>query len=159
MAIIKKSAPWVEYYRQVNALFDEDPDIRVIYNEEINQLNLYVNNTEKAEALSRLLPTGITFGNVTMEILVTPSNLSNSYKGDLIAAALKGNAAVSRIVTIDDVFANKITYVIFRRGVVQYFDDDLSDYHGVHSTLYENIAREVFEDLEGVFFCTDVVDF
>ena len=33
-----------------------------------------------------------------------------------------------------------ITYVIFKNCVVQFFNDNLNDAHGLISTLYQNIA-------------------
>jgi len=48
--------------------------------------------------------------------------------------------------------------VVFKNCVVQFFNDNLNDAHGVISTLYQNIAAEIFEDanLPGVHYCTDV---
>lgn len=40
--------------------------------------------------------------------------------------------------------------------VVQYFNDDLGDAHGVCSTLYQEIAKDVFGEHEGIFFCTNL---
>ena len=51
------------------------------------------------------------------------------------------------------------TYVVFKNCVVQFFNDNLNDPHGVLSTLYQDIAREVFGDCGmagGVAYCTDV---
>ena len=158
MSIIKKSAPWVEYYRKVNALFEKDPQVNVVYDEEANKLSLYISNSEKADALSQLLPTEMNYGNVTLEIAVVPGNLLRSCKGDLIITAFKDNPIVDKIEVVDNVFTNRIYYVIFNKVVVQYFDDSLDDAYGLRSTLYEDIAREVFENHEGVFFCTNNVD-
>ena len=35
-------------------------------------------------------------------------------------------------------------------------NDDLSDAHGICSTLYQDLAKEVFGESEGIFFCTEV---
>ena len=56
-----------------------------------------------------------------------------------------------------------ITYVIFKNCVVQFFNDNLNDAHGVISTLYQDIAAELFADYlerskRGVHFNTDVED-
>ena len=48
-----------------------------------------------------------------------------------------------------------MTYVVFKKEVVQYFNDSLGDIHGVCSTLMQDIAKDIFEDTEGVYFCTD----
>lgn len=45
--------------------------------------------------------------------------------------------------------------MLFKKEVVQYFTDNLGDYNGYRSTLYENIARDIFGDIVGVFFCTN----
>lgn len=49
-------------------------------------------------------------------------------------------------------------YVVFKNCVVQFFNDNLNDIYGNISTLYQDIAREIFADAEweGVFYCTDV---
>ena len=48
-----------------------------------------------------------------------------------------------------------MTYVVFVKEVVQYFNDDLGDANGVCSTLYQDIAKRLFTSTEGVFFCTN----
>lgn len=52
---------------------------------------------------------------------------------------------------------NSFTYVVFEKEVVQYWNDNLADYNGLTSTLYQDLAKEIFEDanLDGVYFCTD----
>lgn len=59
-----------------------------------------------------------------------------------------------------NVYYIAFTYVVFKNCVVQFFNDNLNDPHGVVSTLYENIADEIFKDIQfpndGVAFCTDI---
>ena len=50
---------------------------------------------------------------------------------------------------------NPFVYVMFKPEVVQYWDDNLGDPHGNISTLAQEIARDVFEDGNGVYFSTD----
>ena len=47
-------------------------------------------------------------------------------------------------------------YVLFKKEVVQYDSDDISDFHGVCSTLYQDLAKEIIGEDEGIYFCTDV---
>ena len=54
MAKIGLSSPWVVYYREVNALFGQDPEIHVVFDEDKNELKLFVDNSSKAEALREL---------------------------------------------------------------------------------------------------------
>ena len=163
MAKIKLSSPWNIYVDEVTQMFKGDPEVHVIYDEEKNKLSLYVDNSTKAEALSRLLPLDKTWGNVTLSIAIIPANHTSTVGNlttneQLCRAAFSGNKALSFIKTITGIFVNNLTYVVFENKVVQFFNDDLSDIYGQCSTLYQNIAADIFEAPEGVFFCTDVPD-
>ena len=50
---------------------------------------------------------------------------------------------------------NVLTYVVFTNKVVQFFNDNLNDIYGNVTTLYQEIASDVFDIESGVFFCTD----
>ena len=53
---LKISPPWITYVNQLSVLFGEDPEITIEYNNDIYRVELFVDNEDKAEALSRLLP-------------------------------------------------------------------------------------------------------
>lgn len=168
MAKLKLSPPWVIFYQQIKALFEKDPDIKIIYDEDEQKISLFVNNANKADALTRLLPIEKNFGVVTLKINVIPSNsegvintLCNQYSNDLATIyqrAFNKNPILDYIKVISGIFTNNLTYIVFKKEVVQYYNDSLSDIHGCCSTLYENLAREVFIEQEGVFFCTNTSD-
>ena len=167
MAKVGLSAPWVLFYHEVEAFFKNDSEVTVIYDEDKNRLNLYVDNAEKADALSRMIPVEKGFGTVTLEIAVIPSNkvresksfFSSSINGDfdLLRAAFKGNNSVANIVKIDT-FTNPFIYVIFKPEVVQYFTDSLNDAYGLCSTLNQEIAKNIFEPVDCVYYCTDKIE-
>lgn len=158
MATLKLSSPWVNFYREIESMFSEDPGVRVVYDEEKNKVYLYVENPNKAEALAQLLPTSKTWGSVTLSIIIVPANEFGTGKIDLIRDAFEGNAALSYIKDIHGIFSNDLHYVVFKNKVVQYFNDDLSDVNGMCSTLYQNIAKDIFGEEEGIYFCTDLPD-
>ena len=117
---------------------------------------LFVDGAEKADALTQLLPTEKSFGSVTVKIKVIPANRLGDQKAQLFQKAFEGNPALSHIDTITDVFSTPINYVVFRKEVVQFFVDDLGAMGGFRSTLYQDIAKHVFGEIPGVFFCTDI---
>ena len=98
------------------------------------------------------------FGNVTVQIVVIPSNnLLQSSPDDLFRRAFYYNDAVTSVEITKDIPGFPcLTYVIFAKEVVQYFTDNLGDYYGITSTLYQDIAKDIFVNTEGVYFCTDV---
>ena len=156
MAVLKLTSPWVTYYRELNELFKQDEEIKIIYDEENNVVKLFVNNAEKAEAISSLLPVEKSFGNVTLTISVIPPNGLLKAKAVDYEKAFEGNPIVSYIKTISLYMTNDLTYIVFKNKVVQYFNDDLGDINGVCSTLYQDIAKRVFDDKEGIYFCTGI---
>lgn len=157
MAKLNLSSPWMIYYREISALFKEDPEIRILLDEDAMELKIYIARDKKALAIEALLPSEQEFGNVTLNITILRPNkldLSDS-RIDVIKEAFKDNPAVCDIKTISGMFDFDLYFVIFKKIVVQYFTDDLSDYHGLKSTLYEDLARKVFGQSNNIFFCTD----
>lgn len=163
MAKLNLSPPWVVYYRKLSAFFKEDSEVRITYDDIEQEIKLYVDNAEKAVALENLLPSEQNFGNVTLYITIVPANQTTfdsvkagySTKMTDIVRALINNKAVTGIKIVDGIMTNKMVFVIFRKEVVQWFSDDIGDYHGICSTLYQDLAKEIFGNIDGVFFCTD----
>ena len=163
MAMLKLSSPWVIFYREVNAMFEHDDEIHVLFDEDANEIKLFVDNATKADALTRLLPTVKQFGNVELKLTVIPADggkpqfeMDNLDIDELFELAFEGNEAYCFSETIHGIIMNNVTYVIWKKEVVQYFTDNIGDYHGITSILYQDIARDIFYNLEGVYFCTDI---
>lgn len=157
MAMIRQAPPWITYVSELEQLFKLDDEVHVVYDNDEHNVKLYVENAEKATALMNLIPEKKEFGNVTLTIEVVPTNGCERFNVDNeYEAALNGNGAFSFIKVVRGIFTNNITYVVFKNRVVQYFDDNLGDIYGQRSTLYQEIAKNIFGENEGVFFCTDV---
>lgn len=173
MAKLQLVSPWVNVYHELNALFREDRDVTVIFDEEETEVKLYVNGAEKAEALEKLLPGSKKFGSVTLKISIIPANTDamsypTPYKRrqpytvrrlmndvqELFISAFHGNPAFSFTDRVN-LQTNEIIYVVFRNEVVQYYNDDLGDYYGQCSTLYQSIAADIFKPIDNVHYCTD----
>jgi hypothetical protein len=152
----KLSPPWIGYARKVYALFELDPDISIVYDEDEPALTLRVQGNAKAEALSRLLPEEKSFGSVSLKIRVVPANEVSDISD--IRTAFQGNPAVTRIESVEGIMVNPIHYVVFENCVVQYFDDDLSTVDGSKTTLYKDLAAEVLGVPDGIFYCTEPTD-
>ena len=163
MAIVKMSPPWITFYRKIKALFQKDPEIKVIFDEDEMEVKIYVENNVKADALTSILPMVKEFGNVTIDVTVIPNNSKDTKKLELYTnsnafeIAFDNNGAVDMIKNIQ-LGAQNFTYIVFNKEDVQFFTDDLSDLYGLSSTLYQDIAKEIFEDVRGVFFCTNSKD-
>lgn len=155
---IRMAPPWVQYANALKAIFQYDDDVKVEYDNDGPKVILRVDGQDKADALSQLLPARKEFGNVTLDVAVVPANKEKDTVA-LFRDAFKGNKAVNDIVTISDIpdmyVSNPLTYIIFRKEVVQYYNDNLADAHGNKTTLFQEIADELFPSRDGIFFCTD----
>ena len=152
-AKVKLSAPWTVYTNQIKALFSQDKNVNVVYDETNSTIKIYVNGATKAEAIQALIPATKQFGNVEVKVDVIPANPENMSRVDLIKAAFEGNPALDDIVT-GELFGQPIAYAVMKKEVVQYFNDDLSDANGICSTLFQDLAKEVFGEDGSVYFCT-----
>lgn len=163
---LKLSPPWVTYVNKLQALFDGDPLIAFNIDYQAKdgpQVVLATNNGDKAAGLMKLLPTEKKFGNITLKVIVDcphVSNLAFPTPKALFDTVFSGNPAYAYSVSPTDegYYFFSMTYVVFKNCVVQFFNDNLNDAHGLISTLYQDIADEVFADagLSGVYYCTDV---
>lgn len=161
---MKISPPWVTFINMLIAQFDGDPQIacNVDYSASDPSIALACNNGDKVAALQKLLPTDQWYGGVTLRISIDGpvSNRAFTSKKELFEVAFEKNPAFAYAVSPANEGYHYIdfTYVVFKNCVVQFFNDNLDDPHGVVSMLYQDIAKEVFYEagLTGVSYCTDV---
>ena len=160
MARLNLSPPWIIYFKQVEAFFKYDPTVRVLYDDEKYEVKIYVEDEIKADFLTQYLRPEVDFGNIKVKVIVVPANkLNDNFKSGSLThyeIIFFHNTAVSYIHKVDNIFVKDITYIVFKNEIVQFFTDDISDINGFTSTLYEDIAREIFINMDNVFFCTDV---
>ena len=119
-------------------------------------IKLFVEDNTKADALFRILEKEKNFGNITVSIEIIPANpVSNMSACELFEIAFNGNYALYDVVKQETPLGT-FNYVVFDKEVVQYPDDDISDLYGVKSTLYQDIAKDVFDKNLAVYYCTSV---
>ena len=152
---VKLSSPWQTYVNELKAMFGEDPDITIRFNDDEKIVSLYVAKPPKAEALEKLLKHEVTFGNVTLSVNVIPPNENEIDILDTFEDAFSGNPALSFVIPIESPLGSH-RFVVFENKVVQFFNDQLDDMNGNKSTLYQDIARNIFDEKLAVNYCTDV---
>lgn len=152
------SSPWVIFYKEMEAMFAEDSEINMSYNDDEKEIRMYVEDNDKAFALMQLLPTEKEFGNVTVKIKIIPANNNANAQLALVEKAFKNNPAFAYTYESSGPMTFNANYVVFKKKVVQYHNDALSDLHGVRSDLYENMARDIFGTMDNIYYCTDIED-
>lgn len=153
---VKLASPWVGYANKIEAMFKEDPDVKFEYDDKLKVITLRVNGNDKADALTRLLPGEQNFGGVTLTLYVIPANEGETTK-DLFRRAFSGNPIVSEIVSLETLWG-EMNFVVFKPKVVQYYNDNMLDLNGIRTTVYQDLAKELFDGDDKVFFCTEKID-
>ena len=158
---LKLAPPWITYINKLQALFDPDPQLAFNIDYDKMTVTIAGNNGDKNAALWCLLPEEKVFGNIALKIAIDGpiSNIAFTTQKELFDTAFSGNPVYAYAVTPgDETWFYSATYVVFKNCVVQFFNDNLNDCHGVLSTLYQDIASEIFEDadLNGVYYNTDI---
>lgn len=145
-------SPWENFYKEIEVMFGQDEDIEIEIDRENYEVILKVNNPAKADALTCILPTEKEFGAISVKITVVPANGKTRYT-EFFRQAFTGNPAFSYAESVDGLF--DVGYVVFVKEVVQYHNDNTGDINGNVSTLYQEIAKDIFRDIPGIFYCTD----
>lgn len=152
------SSPWITYYRKINALFGVDPDLDVKYNDDTDDtktISIESTNTFKIMALEKLLKPSVTFGNITVSVKCLVKNDEKEAVSALFKTAFSGNPHLSDIID-KKVIAVDETFVLFKKEVIQFFNDDCTDYFSNWNGLAEDILRTVMNEGILVNIGTDI---
>ena len=148
------SAPWYTYYHELEALFGQDPEISMDFSEDEGDYTvaMRVRNEEKAYALMQLLPAVRSFGSIAVRIRVIPADEKAESDYNLLLKAFKDNPVFVKAIKEEMTDYN---YILFKKEVVGFFNDELGDPDGFRFTLFQDIADNVFANAHDVFFSTD----
>jgi hypothetical protein len=121
---------------------------------------------DKAAAIQRLLPDEVWFGNVVLKINIEGKISDRAFvtNKELFETAFENNPVFAYAVAPaeEGYWYPDMTFVVFKNCVVQFFNDNLDDCHGIVSTLYEDIADDIFAEFKEtctkgmVYFNTDI---
>lgn len=160
----KLSPPWCTYASMVKVLFEPDPEILVgeIYKLEDEDscdyaFNIEVANTEKFLALNRVMSSVVCFGNVSLKVVILDRTDADANPYEVLFHTLfNGNSHLKDIQCVKDPAGVVHNYIRFQPEVLQFYNDDLTDYNGNKSCLAADIAYELFGDNidASVNFCT-----
>jgi hypothetical protein len=152
-------SPWICFVNAVTQLFQPDPEVEVKWDEAKKELLLVVSDSVKAEAISSIIPCRKDCGGVVVlvNVKVEPKH-GDSFYVNAVEAAFKGNPLFEGLYQFQPEGGLTLcNYAVFKKKVIQYFNDNIADLNGNRSTLAEDLAREVLIT-QGVFYCTSDED-
>lgn len=152
---VELSSPWQTYFNKLKALFGQDPEVHLGFHDGNfdKQIIIRVDKLEKYDAINKLLPETVAFGNVIVNIIVVPANNENHVidRSELLDRAFNGNPIYDKLITVkgDVPILGGTKYVMFKKKVAQFFNDNMADPNGNSSYLYADLAEDMFGHVEG----------
>ena len=158
--------PWYTLRNKYNYTFGLDPAVTVLeldVSREPYILTLVTNNKTKGMALRAMIPTQFPFGNVLVNTTVNNSN-GDSWEPakiedvkDLVAvieAAFGGNPLYIDVKVREGPFHRTEVGIIITKSVVQFFNDDLSEWYnnfnGVTAEVIGELIKRTYKGLDDV---------
>lgn len=140
------SAPWYTYAKKVKAFFAYDDEVSVGDLEKLGNghysLTITVANPTKAYALEKLVKPDTVFGETHVFTDVALEGVDGTEK--ILKAAFKGHLAVADVAK-KLVPGGKVVYLRFLPEIIQFFDDDISDYSGNYTELINKVAEDIID--------------
>lgn len=153
------SAPWYVFHTQVFKLFEQDAE--VIVDEELEEtetgftFGIYSKNAKKIQAIKKLIGSKVVFGNVAVEIDYGENEDEDI--AEIWKDAFSGNPLFCGIVSADMPFYGSCDYAIFKRDIIDFYGDDISDVNGNLHYIVADLVKEVVNS-KGIFICTEGKD-
>ena len=151
------SAPWVTYQGMVATLFKDDPDITVSYldNDE-KSFTVSTSNADKFMLLNKYLKPSADFGGVTVKVNLEYTGTDPIKRGiaDDMKKLFAGNSILEDVMEADTPFGD-MTYLLFKRDAVGFYNDNLTNPWGNSNYLACDVAKAVLNPMTGVNFTTN----
>ena len=148
------SPPWYTYFNFIKESIGSDPWVRVLDMKEVSGSHYIIQinalREEKARALATILALRQSFGNIVvdMEVLfngrgVSPYEppLTNDDLLRIFTQALGTNTYFE--IAKPGGFVGISIFPIFKKEVIQFFNDDISDYYNNFNGVAADVFREV----------------
>lgn len=141
--------PWITYANKLKVLLNDDPmieisGVREVESEDYNyEVVINVSDSDKYVALGKVLHPIIPFGNVKLKVTLRNADKEDPYF-EIYETIFRGNPHFKDMKIVADQAGGKHAYARFYPEVLQFYNDDLTDYNGNWSGLAHEIAREIF---------------
>ena len=152
------SPPWYTFWNKVNSALGNDPNVSVgpldtSSNPYVIQVS--VSDQNKANALATIVQRNQVFGNVGVQVQIlyqgqqaVPVAVSSAQQlAQVVQKALFNNAWLVEVQfrSLTPGSKQEVVFPIFQKAVIQFFNDDLSDYYsnfnGVVDSVFANVLN------------------
>ena len=161
---LRLSPPWHTYFNFIKETIGHDPCVEVLDMKEVlsNQflIQIQVQSNVKARALATILELHKNFGNINIDIEIIHcgcpvcpyediTDIDDLLK--LFRLALDTNCYFEFVRAVKIMVFNAI-FPVFKKAVIQFFNDDLSDFYHNFNGVAADVFREVLKhQINGIY--------
>ena len=155
-------SPWETYDGMLKAVFQRDPEVVVHEVDEANNgaekdIVISVKNPIKAFALGRLLKQEVDCGNIKIVVKIEDVSDQREFWADLCKAAFDGNDRFTSIEEHVNPVGIKQVFPLMDATLIQFYNDDISDYYNNFNGVPSKVAKEIFVEDENLLFSMEQI--
>lgn len=142
---ISIEAPWWRFYKLLQNLFINDESVTFLNNETKGVFEITVSSSDvcKLAAIKKVVGTERTFGNVKVAITYIEEEAPLTLEE--FAAAFKDTGYLVDTKTATTPAGDPIFFPIMKKDVIQFYDDDISDYYGNFNATVAAATVEIMD--------------
>ena len=150
------SAPWYTFAKTVKYIFEKDPDITVNFSDEINgnlTITVETSSPKKLISIKKIVGSKRNFGNIN--VVIKYALTTNVITLEDYQLAFADTGLIDQIIEGQDPMGTD--FVVVNREFVQFYNDNIFDYHGnITMTLEEAILSIINMDEQAadIAICT-----
>ena len=150
------SAPWYTFAKTVKYIFEKDPDITVAFSDEINgtlTITIETSSPKKLISIKKIVGSKRNFGNIN--VVIKYALTTNAITTEDYQLAFADTGLIDQIIESQDPMGTD--FVVVNRDLVQFYNDNIFDYHGnITMTLEEAILSiiNMGEQAADIAICT-----
>jgi len=155
--LVRLSPPWYTFFDLIKYTIGKDDQVKVLEMEEVDDryflIPIEVNDEDKAIALATILTPYKEYGNIKVyaEVLYCGKVVKPDDKKQNVCSlymfykeALESNDYFA-YVEFRDFFGKMILYPVFKKEVVQFFNDNMADLYNNYNAVAADAFAEVLE--------------
>ena len=153
------SAPWYTFAKTVKYIFEKDPDIAVTFADEVNgvlTITVETSSPKKLISIKKIVGSKRSYGNIN--VVIKYALTSNVITLEDYKLAFADTGLIDEIIETQDPMG--ADFVVVNRDLVQFYNDNIFDYHGnITMTLEEAILSIINMDEQAadIAICTKSV--
>lgn len=150
------SAPWYTFAKTVKYIFEKDPDITVTFADEVNgvlTITVETSSPKKLISIKKIVGSKRSYGNIN--VVIKYALTSNVITLEDYKLAFADTGLIDEIIETQDPMG--ADFVVVNRDLVQFYNDNIFDYHGnITMTLEEAILSIINMDEQAadIAICT-----